>query len=34
MNVEIIALAEVNLEEIYLRIRRDSPGRANGAKVY
>lgn len=28
MNVEITALADANLEEIYLRIRRDSPGRA------
>jgi len=28
MNVEITALAEANLEEIYLRIRKDSPGRA------
>jgi len=28
MNVEITALAEANLEEIYLRIREDSPGRA------
>jgi plasmid stabilization system protein ParE len=28
MNVEIRALAEANLEEIYLRIRKDSPGRA------
>lgn len=28
MNVKITALAEANLEEIYLRIRKDSPGRA------
>jgi plasmid stabilization system protein ParE len=28
MNVEITALAEANLEEIYLRIRKDSPARA------
>lgn len=28
MNVEITALAEANLEEIYLRIRKDFPGRA------
>ena len=28
MNVEIGALAEANLEEIYLRIRKDSPARA------
>jgi hypothetical protein len=28
MNVEITALADANLEEIYLRIRKDSPGRA------
>lgn len=28
MNVEITALAEANLEEIYLRIREDSPSRA------
>ena len=28
MNVEISALAEANLEEIYLRIGKDSPGRA------
>jgi len=28
MNVEITALAEANLEEIYLRLRKDSPGRA------
>jgi plasmid stabilization system protein ParE len=28
MNVEITALADANLEEIYLRIRPDSPGRA------
>lgn len=29
MNVEIAALAEANLEEIYLRIRADSPARAS-----
>lgn len=28
MNVEITALGDANLEEIYLRIREDSPGRA------
>ena len=28
MNVEITALAEANLEEIYLHIRKDSPSRA------
>lgn len=28
MNVEITALADANLEEVYLRIRKDSPGRA------
>lgn len=28
MNVEITALADTNLEEIYLRIRKDSPSRA------
>ena len=28
MNVEITALADANLEEIYLRIRKDSPARA------
>lgn len=28
MNVEITALADANLEEIYLRIRKDSPRRA------
>ena len=28
MNVELTALADANLEEIYLRIRDDSPGRA------
>jgi plasmid stabilization system protein ParE len=28
MNVEVTALADANLEEIYLRIRQDSPGRA------
>ena len=27
MNVEITALADANLEEIYLRIRKDSPAR-------
>ena len=28
MNVEVTALADANLEEIYLRIRQDSSGRA------
>ena len=28
MNVEITALADANLEEIYLRIRKNSPARA------
>ena len=28
MNVEITAFADANLEEIYLRIREDSPSRA------
>jgi plasmid stabilization system protein ParE len=28
MNVEITALADADLEEIYLRIRKDSPSRA------
>lgn len=28
MKVEITALADANLQEIYLRIREDSPGRA------
>ncbi|OFW17704.1 MAG: hypothetical protein A3H97_15860 [Acidobacteria bacterium RIFCSPLOWO2_02_FULL_65_29] len=28
MNVEITALADANLEEIYLHIRQESPGRA------
>ena len=28
MNVEITALAEANLKEIYLRIRKDAPSRA------
>lgn len=28
MNVEITALADANLKEMYLRIRKDSPGRA------
>ena len=28
MNVEITALADANLEDIYLRIRKDSPDRA------
>ena len=28
MNVEITALADADLEEVYLRIRKDSPSRA------
>jgi len=28
MNVDITALAEANLKELYLHIREDSPGRA------